>query len=206
MLIQAYQSTLTLTEQDYSAWHKNRTAFGVWYIEIEAEEISQYCQAIQTQFQSLLNPNYQRQWHITLFVNGFWVEHKHFADDFNRADLDLQINALNALNLKPFSLKLGHLHSFLSCPFIHIIDEQHHLASIRQALAQTQMEISPAHYTPHITLGFYQTEILGKDVLALMQKIPIQHLELSVKKLTFGTYQATALQGKLTPIYQFYLS
>ena len=192
--------------QDYPDWHKGRRDFGLWYIEIERADILKYCQQIQAHCQPFLAKNYQRQLHITVFVAGFVVPQKRWHDDIDPADLDLQYAALQNLDLPAFRLSLGAIDSFEQCLFVHINDRQQSLARIRDALQTVGTEISPPRYCPHITLGFYQNNFLCQQIFAKIAEIEQQPLSFWVKKLTFGSYQATDLQGKLTPILQWELT
>lgn len=199
-----HQKVIPLRNIDYPQWHKNRPYFCLWYIEITCPDILHYIHIKQREFQDFLAPHYHRQAHITLFVNGFWVEHKMYIDDFHQQDLNIQIQALQTLDLEPFTLTLDNLHRFDNCLAIKI---QHHTAlnRIRQAFNQTHQEISPSDYIAHITLGFYQESFLKQQILDKIQSIPYQTLSFQVDKLTFGYYHAQALQGQLTPIFQFNL-
>lgn len=192
-------------QQDYPDWHKGRQQFGLWYIEINSPIIVDYCQRIQKQFDNFLQPNYQRQFHITLFINGFWVKNKQLSDEFDKNQLDLHIQALTSLQLSTFDLTLNKINSFKNVLLIHIDDNNHQLVKIRQILQLFSDEISPTSYYPHITLGFYQQNFLGQKIFDKIRQINLQNLEFTVDKLIFGTYQSQELQGKLTPIYEFWL-
>lgn len=189
---------------DYVGWHKHRPHFGLWYIEIHHQEIWRYCQLKQTQFHHFLNPNYHRQFHITLFVNGFWQPQKTHDDDFTPNDLNEQIGILKKLTLMPFELTLENLHTFDNCLSIKI-KENEQLNLIRKYLSNTHHEIAPTHYIPHITLGFYQDNFLKQTILDKIHRQEFQELSFLVNKLTFGYYHALQLQGELTPIYQHHL-
>lgn len=198
------KTVIPLLNHDYQEWHKNRPYFGLWYIEIDNPMIVDYCQTQQTYLKEFLNPNYNRQFHITLFVNGFWVKDKWYNDDFDEEDLNQQIYLLRSLNLNKFNLKLTNFHSFDNCLSIQISDNEY-LTSIRKILQSAHNEISPSHYIAHITLGFYRERFLKQTIMEKIQQTPIQTLSFEVKKLTFGVYHSQELQGKLTPIFNLTL-
>lgn len=185
-------------------WHKKRSHFGLWYLEIDDPMIVDYCHNQQTHFQAFLDPNYERQFHITLFVNGFWVKDKWYHDDFDEEDLNQQIYLLKSLNLNKFTLQLTNFHSFDNCLSIQIADNEY-LTSIRKTLQSTYHEISPSCYIAHITLGFYRECFLKQTIMEKIQQIPIQTLSFEVTKLTFGVYHPQKLQGRLTPIFNLSL-
>ena len=87
-------------------WHQGREAFGLWYVTMP-DELSMYCQNLRLRFDDIFVPNYERVFHITLFVVGFCG-----VDDFCKTDLDKQIGALQDLNLSPFELSLSSLGTF----------------------------------------------------------------------------------------------
>ncbi|WP_186727896.1 2'-5' RNA ligase family protein [Moraxella sp. VT-16-12] len=180
-------------------WHKGRMAFGLWYVPVP-DEPAYYCQKLREQFCNILAPNYERVFHITVFVVGFCG-----ADDFGQVDLAEQIKALARLNLPPFELSFSSLGTFDNS--LHIKINPHFVFDdIRQTLSATHQEISPAVYVPHITLGFYQDNYPMADILDIIQTNQVAPKTFLVDKLIFGTYVPTQPQGKLSCEYQLLLS
>lgn len=178
-------------------WHQGREAFGLWYVTMP-DELSMYCQNLRLRFDDIFVPNYERVFHITLFVVGFCG-----VDDFCKTDLDKQIGALQDLNLSPFELSLSSLGTFDNS--LHIKIRSHAILNeIRQALS-VYPEISPTVYTPHITLGFYDDNYLMVDILDKIQAFQISPKTFLVDKLIFGTYIPTQPQGVLSCCYEFLL-
>ena len=190
---------------DYQAWHKGRRRYIVWYIEIDDEAVSQCCQEYQRLFDDILTPGYHRQWHITLFVNGFLVDEPYYDDDCTASQIDAQIQAVQALNLSPFGLTLDRIDGFLNSLFI-AIHPNDTLLKIRQALSAIKPEIAPRDYHPHITLGFYRSSFSSGDVLPLLTPLQIPDIDFRVKTLTVGYYDPNQLQGQLTALYHISLS
>lgn len=201
MFIETNKKVEPLIWQDYPDWHKNRQNFAVWYIEIDHPTIIHYCQKLRQQFSQFLHDDYHRQFHITLFVNGFLVDEPQFDDDFTSADLARQIDQLQNMNCPAFSVYLTHIHSFSSSLFIQVNDEYQYLTKLRQQLGQTLVEVAPTQYVPHITLGFYHQAFLGQTILDKIAQVTTQNIEMKVNKLICGIYQANQLQGKLNPIF-----
>ncbi|MFB2539221.1 MULTISPECIES: 2'-5' RNA ligase family protein [unclassified Acinetobacter] len=185
--------------RDYPAWHKGRQYYALWYIDINEPNILNLYQQLQSDLADYLQPDYRRQAHITLFVNGFWVDEILHDDDFTQYQLQQQIHALQQLKLSPFRLSITGLASFLACPYIAISPNQN-LDLIRTTLATHHQEIAPNIYTPHITLGFYRNRFamreIEKELIDLQQKY-LNRQTILVDKLCFGIYQAQDLQGKL---------
>ena len=206
MLLQADTQLIATEIRDYPEWHKGRSDYGLWYIEIDQPELIQYLDEIQTQFSDLLLATQQRQYHITLFVCGFLQPSAHqYDDDFQIQQLKQQIKLIEALQLKPFELEIIQIDSFSSALFLQIKDHQGVLELIRQQFAQVSGEIAALEYCPHITLGLYREAWLSDIVLERMQQLSVKTINIEVKKLTFGYYQAQILQGFLYPYRQIEL-
>lgn len=206
MLLQADTQLIATEIRDYPQWHKGRQDYGLWYIEIDQPELIQYLDEIQTQFSDLLLPAQQRQYHITLFVCGFLQPFTHqYDDDFQIQQLQQQIKRIKALQLTTFELEITQIDSFSSALFLHIKDQDHVLAQIRQQFAQVSGEIAALEYCPHITLGLYREAWLSDIVLERMQQLSVKTINIEVKKLTFGYYKAQILQGFLYPYRQIEL-
>lgn len=206
MLLQADTQLIATEIRDYPEWHKGRSDYGLWYIEIDQPELIQYLDEIQAQFSDLLLPAHQRQYHITLFVSGFLQPAvKRYDDDFQIQQLQHQIKSLEALQLTTFELEIRQIDSFSSALFLHIKDKDHVLAQIRQQFAQVSGEIAALEYCPHITLGLYREAWLSDIVLERIEQLSIKTINIEVKKLTFGYYKAQILQGFLYPYQQIEL-
>ncbi|ENW92215.1 2'-5' RNA ligase family protein [Acinetobacter dispersus] len=206
MLLQAETQLIATEMRDYPEWHKGRSDYGLWYIEIDQLELIQYLDEIQAQFSGLLLPAQQRQYHITLFVCGFLQPAvKQYDDDFQIQQLQQQIKLIEAIQLIPFELEITQIDSFNSALFLHIQDQQGVLAQIRQQFALVSGEIAALEYCPHITLGLYGEAWPSDRVLQRIQQLPPKTIKIQVKKLTFGYYKAQILQGLLYPYQQIEL-
>ncbi|CAB1223038.1 hypothetical protein SFB21_3212 [Acinetobacter bouvetii] len=192
--------------QDYPEWHKGRTDFSLWYLEIRQPELLNYLEQLREYFSDLLFTPNTRQFHITLFICGFLTNHNpKWDDDFSHQQLQQQLKTLKPEQKSSFRLKTGAVNSFESALFIEIDDLDGNLAEIRQQLYRCSDEIAPLEYCPHITLGLYKHEFCSNIIFERMQNIPQQSFEFQVRHLTFGTYHAQMLQGPLTPYHQFLL-
>lgn len=206
MLLQADTQLIATEIRDYPEWHKSRSDYGLWYIEIDQPELIHYLDEIQAQFSDLLLPAQQRQYHITLFVCGFLQPAiKQYDDDFQIQQLQQQTKLLEALQLTSFELEITQIDSFSSALFLQIIDREDVLAQIRQQFAQVSGEIAALEYCPHITLGLYREAWPSDMVLQRIQQLSIKTLKIQVKKLNFGYYKAQILQGLLYPYQQIEL-
>ncbi|OBY73099.1 2'-5' RNA ligase family protein [Acinetobacter gyllenbergii] len=206
MLLQADTQLIATEICDYPEWHKGRSDYGLWYIEIDQPELIQYLDEIQAQFSDLLLPAQQRQYHITLFVSGFLQPAvEQYDDDFQIQQLQQQIKRIKALQLTAFELEITQIDSFSSALFLQIQDHQGVLAQIRQQFAYVSGEVAALEYCPHITLGLYREAWLSDIVLERIQQLSLKTMKIQVKKLTFGYYKAQILQGLLYPYQQIEL-
>lgn len=184
---------------DYGDWHKGRRYFGLWYIDVSDLAVADVCQATQKKLSAFLWSDYRRAFHITLFVNGFWVKKAQYADDFAYDTLTKQVNALRALRLSPFVLSIVGVDSFMASPYLAIAPSQN-LTVIRQVLAGVHNEIAPSDYTPHITLGFYRANYAYTLIEKKLAQITVVPCEFLVNRLCFGVYRADESQGELITI------
>jgi len=82
--------------QDYPEWHKGRTDYSLWYLEIQSPELLLYLDHLRQHFSDLLFTPNTRQFHITLFICGFLTTHQQvWDDDFSQQRLQRQIELLN---------------------------------------------------------------------------------------------------------------
>lgn len=187
------------TTLSYQNWQKGRRYYGVWYITIDNERLIHYCRYVRSVFGLLLYPNYQRQFHITLFVNGFIRPQCYYQDDCSPITVARQVRLLQKLALPKFSLTTTGVASFLANPYVAVglADE---LLLIKETLACVHAEIAPSEYCPHITLGMYCQQVAFDDVAQLLVLLNHVHVPqtIRIEKLTFGVYDAYQLQGKLT--------
>ena len=203
MLLQASSQLIATEIRDYPEWHRGRSDYGVWYIEICQPKLIHYLNEIRAQFSDLLIESNQRQYHITLFVCGFLTSHHpNFDDDFEIKILSDQIKLIQQLQLEPFELEITQIDSFSSALFLHIHDQKNILSKIRKQLVQSSTEIAAVDYCPHITLGLYLENWPSDLVLQRIQKLPLKNMKIQVNQLTFGYYKAQILQGLLYPYHQ----
>ncbi|WP_111894170.1 2'-5' RNA ligase family protein [Acinetobacter sp. MB5] len=208
MYLQPNSRTFASLDADYSDWHKGRDQFSLWYLEIEDTACRDYLNTLQQQFQPFLYmPNY-RQWHITLFVCGFWqapFHLQHLSDHFHERQLQQQIDLLHQLQAESFELKLGGIRSYQSALFLDVIDEQNILLQLRRCFWPVAKEIDAMIYCPHVTLGLYRDEFPANEILQQMNQTQTQTWTVKFRHLTFGSYQARELQGELSAHYHFLL-
>lgn len=206
MLLKPSTQLCPTVVRDYPEWHRGRSDYGLWYLEIDQPELIQYFNQIRAHFSDLLLPCNQRQYHITLFVCGFLTSSaQQYNDDFQLRQLQQQIEQIQLLALGAFELEIAQLDSFSSALFLQVKDTDQVLENIRRQLAAVSDEIAALEYCPHITLGVYRHAWQSDQVLERIQQLPVQKCKVQVSQLTFGYYKAQILQGLLYPYQQIEL-
>jgi 2'-5' RNA ligase len=192
--------TLPQEDRDYPEWHQGRAHYGVWLIDADVGAVRERIVQAQAHLVPWLVDS-PRQPHITLFVCGFIADVAEHGDDFTPAMLAAQQAALQALQLKPFTLHIGAIDSFDSAVFLRVSDPGNGLALLRHALGQGTREIRQSAYVPHLTVGLYQaafdTGLVAQRLASLQWQAPIT---LQVERIHFARYQAQVLGGPLEPL------
>ncbi|SPL69592.1 2'-5' RNA ligase family protein [Acinetobacter stercoris] len=204
MFLLPSSKVLATVERDYPEWHRGRQQFALWYLEIQDKSLLNYLYQLREYFNDLLFTPNTRQFHITLFVCGFFTQEKScLDDDFPYENLKKQLMTLSYLELPAFQLKTGKINSFTSALFVEIDDQMQMLTYIRKALKQHSLEIAALEYCPHITLGLYKAEIESDVIFQRIDSLDQKNFSVEVHQLSFGYYQAETLQGPLYPLIQF---
>lgn len=183
--------------QDYPEWHKGRSVFCLWYLEIYSPALLEYLELLRTSFSDLLFQPNTRQFHITLFICGFQSTEILHDDDISQVQINNQAQQLKALQLQPFKLSTSKINSFQSALFLEVHDVEQVLPQIREQLGINQSEISPLQYCPHITIGLFGHEFNSDLLFQRISTLSHQHFEFDVRQVTFGGYVAQQLQGPL---------
>lgn len=193
-------------DHDYPEWHKGRSDFSLWYLEVLDTALLDYLQQLRDFFSDLLYTPNTRQFHITLFICGFLTSHqKQHDDDFTQIQLQQHCQDLNKMNFPQFKLKTANINSFESALFIEIEDRDGALSTIRKLLSNSSDEIAALDYCPHITLGLYKKEISSDDIFQRISEFKQQEFNIQIDHITFGSYQAQVLQGPLMSLLQYHL-
>lgn len=190
--------TLPAIKRDYPEWHKGRDRYFLWAITLRNDSVSAKINAIKPTLASYLVHPYIRQLHITLYVCGFMVKEKNFNDNYDMVTRERQIALLQQLDLTSFDLSLGAVNSFLSAPFVEIIDPTGSLIQIRKTLLSLHDEIRTTEFTPHITLGIYKDEYNCQEISKVLQSYEsFADEKLCVNKLSLMSYSATDIGSSL---------
>jgi hypothetical protein len=192
------QETIPLIKRDYVEWHRGRTTYGLWLVELGTEEISQKVEAAQEHLSDFLLKPYHRQPHVSIFICGFLADALSFDDDYSTEQLHVHAEWLHNADIKPFVIEVGRLNSFASAPFLEVHDLDHGIERVRSVLSATTKEIGSSSFTPHVTVGLYSRAFQSRVVvekISTFQSLPIR---LTIEQLTFATYDAREIAGALT--------
>jgi len=209
--------TIATQQLDYPLWHKGRTRYGIWALEIDAANILLRFHSAQQALADYLLPQYQRQPHITLYVCGFldWLgpQCPQANDNFSQHALEQQRVRLSdklkeiTQGQKGFNLQVGSVNSFSSAPYLQITDPHQHLGRLRAAFSSGTTldntdEFRSSPFTPHLTLGLYRDAFNCRTLDEEFQRINHQRgfeteLPLTIKALHFMSYGSHCVGSSL---------
>lgn len=196
---QCSELTLCARNRDYGEWHKGRTEYAVWTIDLHNESIRSRFESARAHLSGFLLARYRRQPHVTVFVCGFPAESERFNDDYSFRKLERHLQALRTQELSPFEIKIGGINSFSSAPFLEVYDDSGGIERIRALLAKTHTEVRMDPYVPHVTLGLYadhyEAAVMEERICSFGASSPIPHL---VDQIHLSTYAACEIAGPLT--------
>lgn len=199
-------TTIPAEDRDFPEWRRGRKIYAVWVLCLEDESIIKKFAAAREHLSGYLLEPYRRQPHITLFVCGFLVDGQRYNDDFTRAQLQSQTQALEETNIPPFEIEIGGLNSFASAPFLEVSDPHGGIARLREVLSHTAREFRTAPYTPHLTVGLYSAAFPSEEISGQIAKFQEKPIRSKVEQITFVTYRAQEIGGPLTNNHNFGLN
>lgn len=191
------QETVPSPVHDHPDWHHGRQDYSVWLIELGVE-VSQKVAAAREHLSPFLITPYRRQPHITIFVCGFLADAPRYDDDYSAEQFGRHAQLLREAAVKPFTVEIGGLNSFVSAPFLEVADPEGGLDRVRALLSSKGKEIGRSAYTPHITVGLYSGAFPGSLVNERISSFPKDPCKLAVDRITFATYEAWEMAGALT--------
>lgn len=145
--------TYKCVDRDFVEWHKGRTRYAVWALEINNDIWLNELVNARSLLDKYLLSGEQRQAHITLFACGFYDE-SGSAGESGKV-INAQLDALRKRKFSPFKIHLSELKSFLTAPYFAIDDKTGALGEIRSILSMYLNEDRSCEYQPHLTVGLY---------------------------------------------------
>ena len=199
--------TLPNVQKDFVDWRAGRHRYAVCAIDLDHDGLREASDKMRRHCADLLLPHYARQPHITLRVCGFPCRERRLGDDYTHADFAAQVSALESERIEPFPISIGALDTFTTAPYFSVLDIEGGIARARQALAMPAGD-GPGEkefpYVPHVTFGLYGGRFPMPEVVRRLNAVPqIENTQLTVKRLTLLTYEASRIAGPLTSVCGF---
>lgn len=193
--------TLPNIQKDFTDWRAGRHRYAVWAIDLDHDWLREASEKMRRHCADLLLPDYARQPHITLRVCGFPCLERRLNDDYTHTDFAAQVSALTSARIEPFPISIGALGTFTTAPYFSVLDIDGGIARARQALAMPAGD-GPGEkgfpYVPHVTFGLYGGRFPMPDVVRRLYSHPeIETVQMTVKRLTLTTYEASVIAGPL---------
>ena len=114
-----------------------------------------------------------------------------------QAALVKQQESLHAQKLASFSVSIGGINSFLSAPFLEVMDSTRSLEFIRHALIDGRQDFRNTHYIPHVTLGIYNANHAVASIAAMMKNLQEEPIELVVNHIGLYSYDTWDIGSRL---------
>ena len=199
--------TLPNVQKDFTDWRAGRHRYAVWAIDLDHDWLREASDRMRRHCADLLLPDYTRQPHVTLRICGFPQPDRRLGDDYTQADFGAQISALESAQIEPFPISIGALDTFTAAPYFSVLDIDGGIAHARRALAMPAGD-GPGEkgfpYVPNVTFGLYGGRFPMPDVASRLSSAPeIANAQLTVKRLTLMTYEASVIAGPLTSVCAF---
>lgn len=190
--------TLPSEQRDFPEWHRGRPRYAVWAIAVDHVEVEQRLERVRAALEPLLLPGYARQAHVTLHICGFVADASRHPDDFTPQQLQRQVEALQALQLEPFRLRIAGAFSFSSAACLTVHDDSGHLVRLRDALRGSAPSFDATPYVPHVTAGLYAGAWPMAEIERRLQPLAsLPAIDLEVGTLDWMSYDSRHIGGPL---------
>lgn len=194
-----YSKTYGPLKGDFYDWHKGRSKYAVWVLELDDDQFLQRYFDAQHHLSSYLISTYVRKPHITLAPCGFLMPEKNDIDDYDIQTLEQDIEDILSLKLNTIEIAIRNvLISYAIAPGFEVLDLQGDLKRLNDSLAKHDHFEENYNYFPHVTVGLYNDEWPTDLILNELKCFEIQEdilLKFNVIKLV--SYVPTVSGGQL---------
>ncbi|MGL4673747.1 MAG: 2'-5' RNA ligase family protein [Wohlfahrtiimonas sp.] len=184
---------------DFYDWHKGRSKYAVWVLELNDEQFLQRYQKAQQHLSPYLISTYERKPHITLAPCGFLSSEKQHHDNYCWDAIEQDIEKILSLELNVIEVVIRNiLISYAIAPGFEVLDLQGDLKRLNDSLAKHDHFEENYDYFPHVTVGLYNDEWPTDLILEVLQHFEIEEdivLKFNVIKLV--SYAPTVSGGQL---------
>lgn len=196
--------TVACIQEDFVDWRKGRHCYAVWAISLDTPGLRAASVRMRRHLEAFLLPAYDRQAHITLRICGFLGTGNGLDDDYTPAIFRSQLASLQSALIRPFSVEIGAPETFTTAAYFSIRDGVDEILRLRHALGGDGPGERDFRYVPHATFGVYGGRFPVADVVQRMQLYPAEAtIRLDIRQVTLLTYEASVINGLLTPACEF---
>lgn len=180
-------NTVATDDRDFPEWHGGIPHAYVWGFLLDCPVA-----AAREALGEVLLPRYERQPHLTVAYAGL------AGREFDAARLDADLAALRPLCRGPVELSALSWSSFAAAPMLEISATWPHAAHRALAAGLPWRLLEP--YVPHVTVGFYRTEVPLAEPLAALAPVPVPPRGWQPECLQLLRYDTSDIAGPLTVV------
>lgn len=185
--------------RDFAEWHRGCPWCAVWLLWLDLPPVQGRVISVRAALQPWLLPQYARQPHVTLAYRGLQsAGAAHPAAEFGVKQLSRDLEALEALKLQPWHIRLQGAGSFSTVPYLGVEDDGA-LAAVHAALAPVPLW-ADWQYVPHVTLGHYGTAVPMSEVQTCLDRAVQDQAPMTVRveHIWLARYRTHDIAGPLT--------
>lgn len=194
--------------RNFVEWHRGRSRFAFWAIDLECPEIRERMAAAERHLERFLLAGYLRQAHLTLCVCGFPALQRIQADDYLPVDVERQLEALQRARVAPFGVEVGELGSSACGPYLCVGDPSGGLSALRACLVSSApYDREPGYrFNPHVAVGLYAEAWPAQAVCERIATFCDNAVSFRVARLCLMSYDACDIAGPLSILAEYDLS
>lgn len=183
--------------RDFAEWHRGRQPYVFWALDVDSPAVAAGVARYARLLGDDLLAGYLRQPHVTLDVCGFPSRQPLDGDEFGPELLARQLAALRLARPGPFSIAIGEADSFLSAPYLTVLDTAGGIAALRRSLAIDGAHRLFGDYVPHVTIGLYATSLAFSETRERLVAGRCDGLVFPVERLSLMSYAPAEIGGRL---------
>lgn len=198
MLSPSPLTTQACEDRDFAEWHGGCPWCAVWLLRADLPAVEAALQQARAALAPWMLPRYARQPHVTLAYRGLMAgDQAHARSEFGAAQLQRDVQALQAAALAPFALQLQGWGSFTTVPYLAVTPQP--VLQQTHAVLMAQTPYPDWQYVPHVTLGHYACALPVPTVLETLEaKVGPLAVMLPVTALWLARYRTHDIAGTLS--------
>ena len=194
-----YSKTYGPLQGDFYDWHKGRSKYAVWVLELDDDPFLQRYREAQHHLSPYLISTYVRKPHITLAPCGFLSSEKQYCDDYCLDAIKKDIEQILSLKLNVIEVAIRNvLISYAIAPGFEVLDIQGNLTQLNDQLSKRDHFEENYDYFPHVTVGLYNDEWPTDLILRELKQFEVQKdVLLHFNAIKLVSYVPTVSGGQL---------